>query len=151
MAVNKKRLLKLADLLEADAKNKKGIKFDLGTIVSHSEPVIGADGWPRSWHVKGEKPTLDCKTAACAVGLAAISGAFKRQGFSYCVTKDKGIELVFGRSRGFGSAASKFFGLSAEESEFLFFPDSYDGEIIGARGERKVAKRIRDFVAGKFS
>ena len=44
--MNKKRLLKLADLLEADANNPKGIKFDMGTW---------GDG-------KGEVADVSCRT-----------------------------------------------------------------------------------------
>jgi hypothetical protein len=62
--VNKKRLLKLADLLEADAKNRKGIKFDLGTVAMSS----AEDGN----FIKGElEPSVSCNTVACAMGLAA--------------------------------------------------------------------------------
>lgn len=35
--MNKRRLLKLADLLEADARNRKGIKFDLGSVGGASD------------------------------------------------------------------------------------------------------------------
>ena len=31
--MNKRRLLKLADLLEADAANRKGLKFDLEVVL----------------------------------------------------------------------------------------------------------------------
>lgn len=150
--MHKKRLLKLVRLLEKDAKNKKGIKFDLDVVAQHSRP-----GREDSWGVcsqqfiKGETPTLDCGTAACAVGLAAISGAFKREGFTYTITVHWGIEPKYKRTVGFGSAECRFFELRKEESEFLFGPDSYAGRMVGARGELRVAKRIRDFVAGKVA
>ena len=56
--MNKKRLLKLADLLEADAKNKKGIKFDYWATANLADP----------------KEPISCGTSACAMGLAALSG-----------------------------------------------------------------------------
>jgi len=68
--MNKRRLLKLADLLEADAKNKKGVKFDLGTWGNLNE------GTP-------EEEVISCGTTACAAGLAAMSGAFKKEGLGY--------------------------------------------------------------------
>jgi len=35
-ARGRKRLLKVADLLDNDAKNKKSVRFDLDVIVAHS-------------------------------------------------------------------------------------------------------------------
>jgi hypothetical protein len=61
--MNKRRLLKLADLLVANAHNSKGMRFDLdhwGVFRGHKRPR-----------------KLDCQTTGCALGLAAMSGAFK--------------------------------------------------------------------------
>lgn len=46
-AIYKRRLLKLAKLLREDAKNKKGVKFDLG--------VVTKTGY-------GEEAKIDCGT-----------------------------------------------------------------------------------------
>ena len=142
--MNKRRLLKLADLLEADAKNKKGIKFDLGT-------------WARPANARFERKEktvpVDCNTVACAVGLACISGAFKREGLSHSYKSSAlgGYYLVpkLGRLTDM-AAAARLFGLKIREAEFLFYESSYpDGKTRGAAGERFVAKRIRDFASGK--
>lgn len=137
--MNKKRLLKLADLLEADADNKKGMKFDLGTV---GQPVSG---------LLTEKSDvgLNCGTVGCAIGLACISGAFARAGLGFELGSFE-IWPTFNGIRSFDAAATGVFGLTEEESDWLFMPEGYDRSTpTGARGERKVAKRIRDFVAGK--
>ena len=147
--MNKKRLLKLADLLEADASNRRGIKFNLSTVITPSEKLpANAKAIP-----------VSCGTQACAMGLAAISGAFKRQGLSYRMehNEEYGIQIdttMFGNDMDYDDAAMELFEITYEEAHFLFTPSSYEGDdipIIGARGERYVAKRIRDFVAGKAS
>lgn len=135
--MNKRRLLKLADLLEADAKNKKGVKFDLS-----------------SWgHTNGgdEAPFHSCGTTACAVGLAVVSGAFKRSGLKNLFVGDGTICPSY-NGKSDWPATRDFFGLSIDESHYLFSEDHYPAEKSqGAIGERYVAKRIRDFVAGKIS
>jgi hypothetical protein len=145
--MNKRRLLKLVDLLEADAKNKKGIKFDLGTVGRPSNSEL-------NFKVGELEPAVSCNTAACAMGLAAISGAFKRQGLSYVITRFGDINCTLeGRERFYAAAAARLFEISEAEAMFLFSPSEYRDEepTIGAKGERYVAKRIRDFVAGKVS
>ncbi len=148
--MNKRRLLKLADLLEADAKNKKGVQFDLGTWASPA-----GDEWKRQWDTKENEIRVDCGTTACAVGLACISGAFARSGLTYTYKKAwvGGFHLVpkFNGSTQF-PAVQKFFGVAEREAMFLFSAEKYpNSKIKGAAGERYVAKRIRDFVAGKVA
>jgi hypothetical protein len=148
--MNKRRLLKLADLLEADAKNKKGVKFDLGTWASPS-----GDSWNRQWNTKEDEIKVDCGTTACAVGLACISGAFARSGLTYTYKPSwmGGFHLIpkFDGSKEF-PAVAKFFGVEKSEALWLFSAEQYpDNKTTGAAGERFVAKRIRDFVAGKVS
>jgi hypothetical protein len=145
--MNKRRLLKLADLLEADAKNKKGIKFDLGTVGRPSDSE-------KNFKVGELEPAVSCNTAACAMGLAAISGAFKRQGLSFVITRFGDINCTIdGRGHFYATAAERLFEISEPEAMFLFSPSEYCDEepTTGAKGERFVAKRIRDFVAGKVS
>lgn len=139
--MHKKRLLKLADLLEADAKNRKGIKFDLAVVARKEEGDSQRDFRP------GEQPTIDCGTAACAIGLACLSGAFKRAELTWHID-EWGFEPMVAGKVGF-EEAYRVFGLDEEYGDFLFLPDAYDKPMTGARGERGVAKRIRDFVAGK--
>ena len=141
--MNKRRLLKLADLLEADAKNKNGVKFDLG-------------GWGHS--IGREAPvSVSCGTTACAMGLAVLSGAFEKDG----LRNNFGPEarsivpelIATGRRRkrlcGF-EAVDALFDLTDKQSSWLFIDESYPpSKRAGARGERAVAKRIRAFVAGE--
>ena len=136
--MNKRRLLKLADMLDADAKNKKGIMFDLGVIgFVHNTDKVTA---------------VDCGTTACAMGLAAISGEFERAGLSYKMDGRWVVTTINGRRLPYTRAAMKTFGISEEAAHFLFSPLRYQPEqSIAAEGERYVAKRIRDFVAGKVA
>jgi len=139
--IGKRRLLKLADLLEEDAKNKKGLKFDM------CEWGAGEDR---------TKP-ISCGTTACAMGLAGLSGAFKRAGLK---TEFRGDDKTFwldfsfdgpaGATSGAYYSAQLLFNITSQEADFLFIPDFYPfDKLTGAKGERYVAKRIRDFVAGK--
>lgn len=94
--MNKRRLLKLADLLEEDAANAKGVKFDLRVVACHAKKHKEAPTSPYDdgrYFRPGERPTLDCGTAAGAVGLAVLSGAFKRQGFTYQIDPDHAYPL----------------------------------------------------------
>jgi hypothetical protein len=150
--VNKKRLLKLADLLVADARRKKGIKFDM----------------TRWGMVEDEKTPLSCGTTACAMGLAALSGEFRRMGLGYnlgetryihdgsCVPpiEGRGLEIWFKKKSGrkvYGGmcSAAALFDISINEVEWLFvYAYGYENQE-GAVSEREVARRIRHFVAGK--
>ncbi len=148
--MNKRRLLKLADLLEADAKNKKGVKFDLGVWAAP------ADNYNHLFDTPTPEVMVSCQTSACAFGLACISGTFKHSGLSYLIERSiigGGYQLVptfNGKTE--LEAAQELFGIDTDASEFLFMPENYpDSKLTGAAGERYVAKRIRDFVAGKFS
>lgn len=138
--MNKRRLLKLADLLEADAKRKRGVQFDLGT-------------WGE---FDSGEPAVSCNTTACAMGLAALSGAFARQGLGYRTRKPYGpdeeggsIDITFKGAGDDMKATVALFGIHYAEAAWLFTPDAYDDETTGAKAERMVAKRIRDFVNGK--
>jgi hypothetical protein len=144
--MNKRRLLKLADLLEADAKNEKGIKFDLANWAAPSGS--------RGFAAVPDVVPVTCDTTACAVGLACISGAFKRSGLTYTFDHDwtRDVEILVPVFRGAEhfDAVEAFFGIKDDESVFLFLAGSYPkSKTTGAVGERYVAKRIRDFVAGK--
>lgn len=142
--IRKRRLLKLADLLEYNAKNRKGAKFDMGT-------------WGRVDDANAE-PEMSCGTTCCALGLAAISGTFKRAGLGFEIHKDNTtspIQIIYrnpktGRKlRGDAlDAATKVFHITRYEAEHLFIPMSYpcgffESGTTGAKVERKVAKRIR--------
>lgn len=127
--MNKRRLLKLADLLEADAKNKKGIKFNMS-----------------DWGVMDDPDNpVSCGTEACAMGLAALSGAFRKAGLNYY----RGERAVYFKWKGRDidgiDAAQKLFELEHEDAWNFFIPG--DHPRTGAAAERHLAKRIRKFVA----
>lgn len=133
-----RRLLKLAALLEADAKNKKGMQFDIGTVGRQS---YDADD--------KFKPGLNCGTTACAMGLASISGAFKRNaGLSYVIKGDEIWNTINGRHVNYDLAAMRVFGINQYQASHLFNPFEYSSlERKGSRGELEVARRIRKLVA----
>lgn len=135
-----RRLLKLADMLEADAKNKRGMRFDLATVVGATGSLVVV---PDNY-----KPGPDCGTTGCAMGLAAVSGAFKRAGLSCLLDKDyKTISITLhGAECDYDDAAVEVFDISLYEAHYLFSPENYLDHQRGARGERTVAKRIRKFV-----
>lgn len=149
--MHKDRLLKLADLLEADAANPKGLKFDLGSWVAP------ADRW--SFEQKPDAATIpiSCGTSACAMGLAVLSGAFAEYGLTSAIIEREGPEagkfnyLLFpqlGHATGF-EAAEVLFAINDGDSRYLFDPDFYSADRhVGAEAERDVAARIRDFVVG---
>lgn len=144
-ATGRKRLLKLADLLEKDANRVDGIKFDLGM-------------WGR---ITDDTAEISCGTTACACGLAAMSGAFAKQGLGY-KPESPGSDWIkitlHGRCRSSGlhdgsfRNIMRFFDLTSQQTSRLFVPAAYMRAGIptrGAEGERAVAKRIRAFVAGR--
>jgi hypothetical protein len=143
--MKKQRLLKLADLLVADASREKGIKFNISVVAE-------------SGTAEGGAMKLDCGTEACAIGLAALSGSFKSAGLSYEVEPNprgeghRIVTLMHDEQVEWSDAAADVFGLSHDEVEFLFTGwRNPEGMHRGAAAERFVAKRIRDFVAGKVA
>ena len=123
-------LLKLADLLEADANNPHGVRFNLGTWITTS---------------KGAAPEMSCGTQACAMGLAAISGIFKDEGLTY----DHGdVQLITSHGLRYSGffAAARLFKIDVTAAIKLFSPDAYDVRH-GIKAELAVAERIRKGVA----
>jgi hypothetical protein len=144
------RLERLAKLLDDDAANEKGVKFDLGVWAGPSDMVN------RTFPGQPETVPVSCETTACAMGLAAISREFAAEGLDYKfdprfsggyillpTMMDRDGEL----QEGFG-AAQELFGISYDDATYLFDPEHYDEVPTGADGERFVAQRIRDFVKG---
>lgn len=132
--MKERRLLKLATLLEKNARTKKGICFDMGIWGEVEDP----------------KKPLSCGTRACAMGLAGLSGAFKRQGLK-CKIKTNGgfssISIGFGRRWDEINAAQRLFEITGAQANYLFVSHMHLDEAMGAAGERSAAKRIRRFVA----
>jgi hypothetical protein len=136
-ARGRKRLLKLVDMLKADAKNEEGMKFDYGILgyVDVEEKK------------KPEKPELNCGTIGCALGLAAISRKFK--GLTARVKYNGHIDCLWmGSKVDVPQAGAKAFDLTKYESEYLFSLLDVE-DWIGKKAELEVAKAIKKFVAGK--
>lgn len=135
--MQKRRLLKLADMLDEDAADAEGIKFDFSEW-----------GW-----VHNRKKPMSCGTTGCAMAVAALSGEFKRAGLRYFVSPSGRLRITFRdhpRTDHPIYVAMKVFGLTPPEAQFLFASMRGMGAFQdGARAERAVAKRIRRFVAGK--
>jgi hypothetical protein len=126
-------LLKLADLLESDARSRKGIKFDLSVVIRRSDK---------------RRPTWSCGTAACALGLWGISNQFEGV---LLEEHDRGSWWPNYKGQIGRDAAEAYFEIDKRTSAWLFLPHFYDGAKTGRRGELAVAKRIRRFVAGEIS
>ena len=128
--MNKRRLLKLADLLEADAKNKRGLQFNLsewGTSLDYGSPA-----------------SISCGTTACAMGLAVLSGAFKRAGLSNFFPKgSSGVSPVFRKGRkiyaGF-EAAVALFDISHDDSCGWWWAGSPSGPFCAQRSSPPKAR-----------
>ena len=153
LSVGHKRLLKLADLLDKDADKANGIKFDMDIF---GEVLINEDG------SAPEKAPLNCNSAGCALGLAAMSGAFAKEGLTYKVSNGWAswsnslqsraypIEIKLKNVKKYVTAremAIEFFDLSPAQVEGLFFPSN---PKTGAKEERRVATRIRQVIAGNL-
>jgi hypothetical protein len=161
------RLLKLAELLERDAKNPTGLMFDLGTWAAPSEQFqngrsiyFAADAlgieyggvFAQDVPVADEKlPKITCGTTACALGLAMLSGEFAQWGLGGSADIDGrrvSLEPNCNGESGF-DAGAELFDISENDSLYLFDPQSYgDDTPREAAGELLVAQRIRDFVRG---
>ncbi len=152
--MNKERLLKLADLLEADAANPEGVKFDLNFWAADAQ--FSGKNYEERGVLKdqgmgfkeGEAIPVNCGTAACAVGLACISGAFADEGLTYKINHNGDLLPVFEDYEDWG-AAEIFFDLTDEQSSKLFSPGSYSNRT-GASAELEVAMRIRGLVDGTY-
>jgi hypothetical protein len=125
-----KRLTRLAGILEDHADN--GVRFDLTQWLDVDAIECGGR---KEW----------CGTKACAVGLALLDKSFRRQGLSV----DSGYfhaQPEFDGATGF-TAVQVFFGITRDDVDMLFMPESYAGKIEGNTAARKVARRIRQYVA----
>ena len=142
--MNRERLLKLAVLLESDAKNPNGARFDLETWASNAQ---GEADFPSPRQFK----KLDCNTQACAVGLACLSGIFKKDGLRWTSAPDENNIVPRFKGKDRFEAVEAFFDINERESRFLFVAAYYtrdDLSTAGAEGEIAAAKRIRRFVEG---
>src|SRR4029077_7380763 len=132
--MNADRLMRLVALLRRDAANPKGVQFDMSTW-----------GETKAW---GEKRApASCGTAACAFGLAAISGEFAAEGLTYVKMGFWGgrIFVKYAMMEGFDAAAA-FFGISGSDANYLFGDGTYN-LTAGAAAEVEVANEIERYVA----
>lgn len=152
--MNIERLIRLAELLEADAANPTGLKFDLGFWAAPVE-FSGKAFSERDKLVEGglkltevSKTIVNCNTAACAVGLAVLSEAFADQGLTGTINECNG-ELIpkFEHNDGW-HAVQYFFDINGDDAERLFSSGSYSVSK-GAAAEEAVALRIRRYVNGE--
>ncbi len=158
--MNVERLIRLAELLEADAANPNGIKFALDTwghdarledvSLMEYDDIIKLKYDPNTTTIP-----VDCNTAACAMGLAAISGVFSADGLNWRVLhmvedgKGEFIPTMGDGIDGF-AAAEHLFEIKPDVVSQLFDPSYYD-QTKGAAAELAVADRIRCLVAGTWS
>lgn len=150
-------LLKLADMLEADAAKADGIKFDMNYVVEFPDLENDEDEIAKLYPVGQPPIAMSCGTSACAMGLAMLSGEFPE--LSYTVQHDYNLDgslaavsvypTIGGLRTNYDAAAVDVFEIDQHQSHFLFSPAYYsdDQPTTGAEGERFVAQRIRDFVA----
>lgn len=131
------RLITLSELLEIDAATETGIRFDFN-----------------SWgHVDADNP-MSCGTDACAFGLAAISGVFRKQGLRYKIPNGcMGATIEIGLKQSNGriawspaDAGTKLFYISDYDFSHLFAGEQGLSCATGAVAEIEVAHRIRDYV-----
>lgn len=134
------RLIKVAELLEG--LKKAQFRFN---------HYVGED-----WQ---GKPDLSCGTTACAFGWATTIPSLRRLGLrlvpgntfdtGYPALKEHLNSLSYIGEEAIDLAAAKIFGLTAEETAFLFIPGDvhrgYSGLDCDATA-KQVAKHIRKFV-----
>lgn len=85
-------------------------------------------GYPRDSEIPKNFKTVDCKTAGCAFGWAAIDNDFMNEGLglSYRVdTKQAQVYYRNSTSRDYDLGA-EFFGITYSESKDLFAPSRYE-------------------------
>lgn len=157
--MNIERMTYMRDLLMRDAANPTGARFDLSTWVA---PAAGHGDPTSSWQWEiadtGElktPPTMSCGTVVCALGLAALDPEFNKQGLTFEVQPlplKKGFAHMMPKCEGRTGfeAGARFFGISYGDARYLFDPDCYDGTPQHAEGERLVAQRIDDMMAGNI-
>lgn len=146
-------MLRGAELLEADAINPEGVKFNLSVWAADARMDLSTPFSRMEEHLRYKPDTVipvNCGTQACAMGLFAISGAFAKEGLSYRIS-DGRLEPIIGD--GFITesnwlAAMQLFDISEEESFELFSGEKYPlDQRKGAAAELAVAARMREMVA----
>jgi len=68
---------------------------------------------------------IDCRTACCALGAAALDKGFRRAGLGFDEYDNVTYEEPHGHVSEQFEAGADFFGIEMKESYGLFFPDEY--------------------------
>jgi hypothetical protein len=129
----KSRMLKLAKLLRQDAKRKKGIQFDMHTF----------------GRVNDKENLLSCGTRACALGLAALSEEFKRDGLGYRINGGQ-IDITYkGKDMTEYETGARVFDIPVPVAEWLFggHASLYDE---GAEAELEMADILENAADGQL-
>lgn len=126
------RLTKLAELLET-AKEDGTIEVDGGDCIGEKQIRFRLHSWLN--------PTLNCGTAACAVGAAGLTKWFQKEGLSIN-NNSFNSQLIpyYGDDRGW-DAVNLFFDIDDVVSTYLFETDSYSRAT-----PKMVADRIRELL-----
>jgi len=142
---HKVRLMKLHDLLIEQAEHEEArdaarMRFDMGTWGE-----VGLRSREKGQHLS----VHNCGTAACALGLAALSGEFSELGLGFRETECGDLSITF-RSKGtpIRRAAEEIFGLDGY-GKGLFSGDNGGGPRTGPAAARHCAARIVKLVAGE--
>lgn len=130
------RLARLATLLENYHDEPDHPQFDLQTWGKFRTERHGFFGPQR---------VTNCCTAACAIGLACLSGEFSKDGLTHEIRSDGQLIPVWSGNRAW-MAVEEFFGLYSDQSNHLFSQMEYDGPITGEEGAQAVASRLREFI-----
>lgn len=152
------RMTYMRDLLMRDAANPTGAIFNLGTWAAPAAAFNTVSSW--WWELDGKgglktAPTMSCGTVVCALGLGALDPEFNKQGLTFEVQPmqiAKGFATLVPICEGVigFAAAARFFDISYADARYLFDTDCYDGTPHHAEGERIVAQRIDDMMAGNI-
>lgn len=138
------RLKRLARLLRKDAANPKGIQFDITRWAAPAGTVVAVfDQMPT------EPVPVDCGTSACAMGLAVLSGEFKKEGLRANYRHSWSGIAMHPELNGVHdfAAAQLLFNITPAQAAWLFSPTSYPRDKRkGAKGELTVARRIESLV-----
>ena len=87
-----------------------------------------------------------CGTSACALGTAALYGPFKEMGLGITHNNDVIFEdLAAGVSVVNYRAGIRFFGITHDQADWLFYPGSYETTKITPE---MVARRVKMILAG---
>lgn len=135
------KLIKMADFLVEESKKPvtKTCKFDMETFGYLNNEGDGSN-----------KIEMSCNTSACALGSVAIAKVFPDLKYRFDAV-DNYIYVYLTKRDGYTfhdlEAAEELFGISEDESDYLFMSGSYPEKYQkGTKAEKYVAARIYKFV-----